>query len=50
MTRRTLLPALTVILYLANPLLGQEKAAPPEPEQKVKVEKQGRVRLGGGLP
>ncbi len=47
MTRMTLLPAVAVLLYLATPLLGQEKTAPSEPEQKVEVEKQGRVRLGG---
>jgi hypothetical protein len=47
MTRTTLLPALAVLLYLATPVLGQEKTAPSEPEQKVRVEKQGRVQLGG---
>ena len=39
MTRTTLLPALAVLLYLATPVLGQEKTAPSEPEQKVRVEK-----------
>ena len=48
MTRTPLLPAFTMLLcLLANPVLGQEKAAPPEPEQQVKVEKQRRVSLGG---
>ena len=48
MQRTSWLPALTVLFYLlANPVLGQDKNSPPEPEQKAKVEKQGRVRLGG---
>lgn len=44
----TLFSALTVLLYLlANPVVGQEKTETAKPEQNGKVEKQGRVRLGG---
>ncbi len=48
MTRTACLLALTAVFFLlTHPMVAEQKAETEKPEQEVKVEEQGRFRLGG---